>query len=89
MDVAVGGVLGQIQDGTEPVIACWSCQLKPAERKYSTIKREALGAFSAIKDFYPYLYGHSFTLVTDHNPLTSLKHLNNFDGRLTRWSLLL
>ena len=82
-DVAVGGVLDQIQDGTERVVTYWSCQLKPAERIYSIIKREALAAISVIKDFYPYLYGHSFTPLTDHNPLTSIKNLNNFGGRLT------
>ena len=88
-DVAVGGVLSQQQDGVERVIAYWSRQLKPAERKYSTIEREALAAVAAIKDFYPYLYGHRFTLITDHNPLTSLRNLNDFGGRLTRWSLFL
>ena len=88
-DVAVGGVLGQVQDGAERVIAYWSRQLKPAERKYSTIEREILAAVSAIKDFYPYLYRHPFTLMTDHNPLTSLKNLKDFGGRLTRWSLFL
>ena len=31
----------------------------------------------------------SFTLVTDHIPLTSLKNLNDFGGWLTRWSLFL
>ena len=88
-DVAVGGVLGQVQDGAERVIAYWSRQLKPAEQKYSTIEQDALAAVSAIKDFYPYLYGHPFTLMTDHNPLTSLKNLKDFGGRLTRWSLFL
>ena len=81
--------MGQVQDGAERIIAYWSCQLKPAQQKYSTIEREALAAVSVIKDFYPYLYGHPFTLVTDHNPLTSLKNLKDFDGRLTRWSLFL
>ena len=88
-DVAIGGALGQIQNGVEHVIAYWSRQLKPAERKYSTVEREALAAVSAIKDFYPYLYGHTFTLVTDHHPLTSLKNLNDFGDRLTHWSLFL
>ena len=88
-DVAIGGALGQIQNGVEHVIAYWSRQLKPAERKYSTVEREALAAVSAIKDFYPYLYGHTFTLVTDHHPLPSLKNLNDFGGRLTRCSLFL
>ena len=51
--VAVGGVLGQVQNGAEHVVAYWSHQLKPAEWKYSTIEREAPAAVAAIKEFYP------------------------------------
>ena len=88
-DVALGGVLSQVQDGLEKPIAYWSRQLSKAERNYSTIEREALAVVSAIKEFYPYLYGFSFTLVTDHDPLTSLKRLKDVGGRLNRWLLFL
>ena len=73
----------------EKVIAYWSRQLTKAERNYSTIEREALAAVGAIKEFYPYLYGFSFKLVTDHNPLTSLKGLKDTGGRFARWLLFL
>ena len=43
----------------------------------------------AIKEFYPYLYGFHFKLVTDHNPLTSLKDLKDVGGCSTRWMLYL
>ena len=66
--MAIGGILSQSRDGCEIVICCWSRQLTKSERNYSPVEREAL---PAIKEFYPYLYGFSFTLVTDHNPLTS------------------
>ena len=88
-DVALGGVLSQVQDGLEKPIAYWSRQLSKAERNYSTIEWEALAVVSAIKEFYPYLYGFSFTLVTDHDPLTSLKGLKDVGGRLNRWLLFL
>ena len=71
------------------MICYWSRQLLKAERKYSTIEREALTAVSAVKEFYPYLYGFSFKLITEHNPLTSLKGLNDVGGRLTRWMIFL
>ena len=64
---ALGAVLCQQQDGNEHVIAYWSRQLNKPERNYSTIEREALAAVAAIKEFYPYLYGFPFTLITDHN----------------------
>ena len=34
-------------------------------------------------------YGFSFTLVTDHNPLTSLKGLTDVGGHLARWLMYL
>ena len=88
-DIAVGAVLSQIQNGREHVIAYSSRQLTKAERGYSTIEKEALAAVSAIKEFYPYLYGFTFELVTDHNPLTSLKALKDVGGRLNRWTMFL
>ena len=86
---AMGAVLSQVQEGHERVIAYWSRQLDKAQRHYSTIEREALAAVAAIKEFLPYLYGFRFTLITDHNPLTSLKGLRDVSGRLARWSLFL
>ena len=88
-DTAIGGILSQLQGGQDRVIAYWSRQLTKAERNYSTIECEALAAVDAIKEFYPYLYGFSFTLVTDHNPLTSLKSIKDTGGRLARWLLFL
>ena len=48
-----------------------------------------MAVVTAVKECYPYLYGWSFTLLTDHNPLTSLQGLKDTGGRLTRWLLYL
>ena len=88
-DTAIRGLLGQMQNGKEVVISYWSRQLTKAERNYSTIEREALAAVSIIKEFYPYLYGFTFKLITDHNPLTSLRALKDVGGRLSRWLMYL
>ena len=88
-NVAIGAVLSQEQDGSERVITYWSRQLQKAERNYSVIEREALAAVAAIREFYPYLCGFHFKLVTDHNPLVSLKGLKDVGGRLTHWALFL
>ena len=69
-DFALGAVLSQVQNDCEWVICYWSHQLTKPECGYSTIEKEAL---AAVKEFYPYLNGFSFMLVTDHNPLTSLR----------------
>ena len=63
---AIGAVLSQEHEGEEKVIAYWSHQLSKAERNYSTIEREALAVVAAVKEFFPYLYGKSFNLLTDH-----------------------
>ena len=86
---ATGAVLSQLQSGKETVISYWSHQLSKAERNYSTIECKALAVIGAVKEFYPYLYGFKFTLVTDHNPFTSLKDLKDTDGQLARWMLYL
>ena len=88
-DHAIGGVLSQVQDGKERVIAYWSRQLNKAQRNYSTIEREALAVVGAIQEFYPYLYGFHFDLYTDHNPLVFLKTVKDYGGRISRWLLLL
>ena len=84
---AIGAVLSQDVEGEENIIAYWSRQLNKAERNYSTIEREALAAVAAIKEFFPYPYGKEFMLLTDHNPLTSLRGLKDTGGRLTHWLL--
>ena len=86
---AIGGVLGQLQHNKEVVISYWSRQLTKAERNYSAIEREALAAVSTIKEFYPYVYGFPFKLITDHNPLVSLRSLKDVGGRLSRWIMYL
>ena len=86
---AIGGVLGQIQQNKEVVISYWSRQLTKAERNYSAIEREALAAVCTIKEIYPYVYGFPFKLVTDHNPLISLRSLKDVGGRLSRWIMYL
>ena len=87
-DSAIGGVLSENQDSKERVIAYWSRQLQKVERNYSTIEK-ALAAMAALKEFYSYLYGFSFKLITDHNPLTSLRDLKDTGGHLARWMIFL
>ena len=67
---AIGAQLEQRQHGHWVPIAFFSRKLSPAEQKYSAFDRELLAAFSAIKHFRHFVEGRSFTLFTDHKPLT-------------------
>ena len=69
----IGAVLAhQMPDGSEQPIGYVSCTLNSAEPNYSQLEKEGLSCVYGIKRFYAYLYGHPFTLITNHKPLLGL-----------------
>ena len=86
---AVGGVLNQIQNEEEVVIAYASCSLQISQCRYCTTRQEMLAAVVMCTHFRSYLRGSQFTLRTDHSSLRWLQKLKNEDGMLARWYLLL
>jgi len=81
-------------NGDEGPIAHASRSLTSAEQNYTQIECEALVIVFAIRCFHQYLYGQTFTLVTDHRPLCKI--LGEKEGipplvaaRMQRWALLL
>ena len=82
----LGAVLYQQQDGIDRVIAYASRSLKPSERNYPAHKLEFLALKWAITDkFHDYLYGASFEVVTDNNPLTYVLTTAKLDATGHRW----
>ena len=69
-DHAVGAVLQQYVDQQWCPIAYFSKKLKQSETKYSTYDRELLAIYLAIKHFCHFIEGRTFTVYTDHKPLT-------------------
>ena len=68
--------------------------LSTAEKKYSQIEKEGLACIFGVTRFRSFLYGHHFSLVTDHKPLQSLLAGNKpvpvqASGRIQRWALAL
>ena len=69
----LGAVLSQVYpDGEKRPIAFASRSLSTAEKNYSQIEKEALSVIFGIQKFHEYLYGWRFTLITDHQPLTTI-----------------
>lgn len=88
-DEGLGAVLLQDQGEGLQIVSCASKKLLPAERNYSTIERECLAIVWAVKKYSPYLYGQSFTVQSDHQPLEHLDGLKPTNKRLMRWALAL
>lgn len=81
------------EEGERPVSFA-SRTLTIAETNYSQIQREALAIVFGVKKFHTYVYGRSFILRTDHQPLVTIfgskKDLpHTAAGRLIRWAILL
>ena len=81
----LGGVLSQIQDDVERVVAYCSRALRPSQRRYCTTKREMLAAVAMCIQFRSYLRGAKFTLRTDHKSLVWLHRFKDTDGMMARW----
>ena len=86
---AIGGVLSQIQNEEEVVIAYASRSLRISQRRYCATRREMLAAVVMCTHFRSYLRGSQFTLRTDHSSLRWLQKFKKDDGMLARWYLLL
>ena len=87
-DQGLGAALSQVdQSGKEHPVAFASRKLLPRETRYSTIEKECLAIVWALCFFHVYLYGQSFTVQIDHQPLARLQRMRNTNPRLTRWAI--
>ncbi len=91
----IGAVLAhRMPDGLERPIGYASRSLSTSQRNYSQLEKEALALVFGVQRFHLFLFGHSFELVTDHQPLLALLHEHRStspqaSARIRRWSLLL
>ena len=86
----MGAVLSQLtEEGVEHSICYASRSCNPAEQNYSSFDGECLAVVWATNHFRSYLFGNSFTLITDHEPLRWLMTTQKLTGKMARWSLLL
>ena len=71
----LGVILSHVlSSGEEKPIAFALRLLSKAEKNYSQIDKEALSIVWGVQKFCNYVWGRHFTIVTDHQPLTSIFH---------------
>ncbi|GLI63416.1 hypothetical protein VaNZ11_006384 [Volvox africanus] len=85
-DYATGGVLSQVQDGVERVIAYESRKLTPAERNYPAHDREMLAVVHCLRVWWHHLKGpHPVTIWTDNSAVSAFKTQPLLNQRQVRW----
>ena len=88
----VGACVSDVMaDGSVQLIAFSSRTLSKAERNYAQLEGEALALIFGVKQFYKYLVGRLFTLITDNRPLLKILGLKKevpsvAAARLQRWA---
>jgi len=82
--LGIGGVLQVWRKGEWEPVAFFSRQLRGAKQRYSATEIETLAVVESIQHFSYYLYGHNFTVFTDHRPLVHLMDSGKLNPRLRR-----
>ena len=82
---AIGGVLSQVQNGQERVIAYGVRRLLPRERSYASTKGELLVVIFFLHYYKYYLFYRPFILRTDNRALTWIRSLESPTGMILRW----
>ncbi len=69
----ISGVLSPIQsDDLNKPIGYFSKTLNPYESRYSATDKEAHAVVLVCRNFHHFLWSTRFTVITDHQPLTSI-----------------
>ena len=80
--------LGAILTQKGKVVSYASRALSDAEQRYSQTEREMLAVVWCAEHFYLYLYGESFTICSDHQPLLGIiKSQRPASARIERWRI--
>ena len=83
----LGAVLYQThEDGIDAVIACASRSMRKAESHYHAHKLQLLAfKWAVVKKFHEYLYGLTFDVYMDNNPLTYILKTAKLDAANHHW----
>ena len=82
--------LGAILMQDEKVICYASRALTPTEQRYSQTDKEMLAVVYGVEHFHLYLFGSTFSVITDHKPLIGImSNQKPATARMERWRLRL
>ena len=84
----IGAVLSQGNPQNDHPIAYMSRSLSKSELNYSTTEKECLAVIAAVQYFRHYLYGRTFTVYGDHEPLKWIDSIKDPMSRLTAGELV-
>ena len=85
-DYAIGGVLSQLIDGIEHVIAYESRKMQPAERNYPAHDREMLAVIHCMRVWRHHLQGpHPVLIRTDNIAVSHFRTQKLLNKRQARW----
>lgn len=79
----------QVQKDKWAPVVYYSQSTNAAEKRYHSFELEMLAMVKAVQRFHLYLYGMSFTIVTDCNALVYSINKANINPRIARWMLAL
>ena len=80
--IGLGAVLTQSDETKTWTVAYTSRILSDTKTQYSATKREGLAVVWAVNHFKSYLMGMPFLIITDRNPLKSLRMKANLEGQM-------
>jgi len=83
--VGIGGVLTQVQDGSNRVVAYFSKTLSNPKTNCYVTRRELPAIVQRLEHFHKYPYGQEFHPRTDHSALSLLLSFRNLEGGTARW----
>ena len=86
--MGIGAVLSQVDDeGREYTTSFASRSCNPAERNYSNYNKECLADVWGVIHFRDCLFGQTFSIETDHQPLKWLMTTAKLTRKFARWAL--
>ena len=85
-DNAIGGILSQEQsDGHIKPVGYFSFSLSAQQQKWETFSKEVYALVAAVRQWHVYLYGNKFKVLSDHNPLLTIRNKKDPRGKVARW----